>query len=51
VRNGERNICRQICQFNRILSSADMAGKRTLLAVNMMTPAGRVEGDSMRQSM
>ena len=37
-----RNICKKLCQINRILAIAGLASKRAWLAVNLSTLAGLV---------
>ena len=46
-----RNICRQLCEINRIPAIAGMARKRSLLAINLMTPAELSPHRSLLRSM
>ena len=46
-----KNICRQICQNNRIPATAGIAGKRTLLAINLNTSVGLSPHRSPHRSM
>ena len=48
---GRWNIRRKVCRVNWILKLASMAGNRTSLAINLMTPAGLVEGHSLLRSV